>query len=145
METIGKIIGVCSSRDRGKSKENVNKGYLLKGYGLVGDAHAGTKRQVSLLMAEQINEIAKKYHIDIKPGDFAENITTQGIDLTKAKIGDRLKIGEGVIEIVEIGKSSTEPHTFSFHGMALLVDSGVFCSVIKSGEVKIGDQIRIEC
>ena len=139
----GKISGVCVSSTRGTSKKNIEKGYLLKDYGLVGDAHAGSERQVSLLMAEQIEEMAKKQHIDIRPGDFAENITVQGIDLTNVKTGTHLQLGESEIEVIEIGKHGAENHTFSFHGMALLVDKGIFCRVIKSGRVKVGDEVRI--
>jgi len=141
--TTGRIVGVCVSSTRGTGKKNMEKGYLLKDYGLVGDAHAGSKRQVSLLTAEQIEEMAQKHHIDIKPGDFAENITVQGINPADIKPGIRLQLGESEAEVIEIGKHGAESHTFSFHGMALLVDEGIFCRVVTSGRVKLGDEVRI--
>ncbi|HAA89959.1 MAG TPA: MOSC domain-containing protein [Peptococcaceae bacterium] len=137
----GRVVGVCIAGKRGISKTNVGKGYLKANYGLVGDAHAGTERQVSLLMAERIEELSKENNLEIRPGDLAENITVEGIDLKKVKVGDTLKIGEAELEVVQIGKDDDAPHDFSFHGLSVLVTEGVYCKVLKDGWVKIGDQV----
>ncbi|MEW6608244.1 MAG: MOSC domain-containing protein [bacterium] len=139
--TEGRVVGVCISKKRGVSKENVGSGILQKDYGLVGDAHAGTNKQVSLLAQEDIEEA----DIPAFPGDFAENITTKGVDLLALKIGDELQIGEAVVSITQFGKSPEEMrgHTFSYQGIALLPTKGVFAKVIKGGKVKVGDKIRV--
>jgi MOSC domain-containing protein YiiM len=140
----GRVVGVCIAEKRGTSKTNIGKGYLKANYGLVGDAHAGTERQVSLLMAERIEELSKENSLVIRPGDLAENITVEGIDLKKVKVGDTLKIGEAELEVMQIGKDDDAPHDFSFHGLSVLVTEGVYCRVIKDGWIKIGDQVRIK-
>ena len=87
----GKVEGVSISKEQGVSKKNIIKGILKENWGLIGDAHAGTNKQVSLLAQEDI----EKAGIIASPGDFAENITTRDIDLLALKIGDELQIGAG--------------------------------------------------
>lgn len=137
----GRVVGVCISEKRGTGKINIGKGYLEKEYGLVGDAHAGTERQVSVLPLELIEEVARSHGIEARPGDFAENITVQGIDFSAIKPGSRLAVGEAELEVIQIGKEIDASHTFSFHGLALLVKSGCFCRVVRSGRVKAGDPV----
>lgn len=141
--TSGRVVGVCVSPERGTSKKNIGKGYLKKGYGLIEDAHAGSSRQVSLLMAERAEEVAEERGLTINPGDLAENITVRGIDLGKVSVGTLLQLGEALVEVVEIGKTDSVPHTFSFHGISLLAAEGVFCNVKKSGRVKVGGPVRV--
>lgn len=140
---IGSIVGVCASAKRGTSKKNIGKGYLKAGYGLEGDGHFGTNKQISILLKQYADKVEKKYGFKVKPGDFAENIQVEGLEFEDIKVGTLLKAGESLLEVVEIGKTLTEPHTFSFHGMAILVDIGIFCKVIESGKVKVGDKIKI--
>ncbi len=135
----GRVVGVCISEKRGTGKINVGKGYLEKDYGLVGDAHAGTERQVSILPLELIEDVARSHGFEAGPGDFAENITVRGIDFSEIKPGSRLAVGEAELEVVQIGKEIDASHTFSFHGMALLVSNGCFCRVVRSGWVRVGD------
>ncbi|MDF2571891.1 MAG: hypothetical protein K0R55_3495, partial [Sporomusa sp.] len=104
----GKIIAVCTSENKGERKKNVGKANLLVGLGLEGDAHAGFKhRQVSLLALESIEKM-RKMGLDVNPGDFAENITTEGLNLPVLPIGTKLKIGDVLMEVSQIGK---ECHT----------------------------------
>lgn len=135
----GTVVGVCISEKRGTGKINIGQGYLEKDYGLVGDAHAGSERAVSILTIESIEAAASKKGIVARPGDFAENITIKGIDLKGIGKGSRLVLGEAEVEVIQIGKKIDASHTFSFHGMALLVSEGCFCRVIRSGQVRIGD------
>ncbi|MBU1932154.1 MOSC domain-containing protein [Patescibacteria group bacterium] len=134
-----RVVGVCKAKKRGVSKKNINSGLLQKDWGIVGDAHAGTNKQVSLLAREDIENAG----ITASPGDFAENITTGGIDLQALKIGDELQIGEAVVSITRFGKTREEMigHSFSYQGTALLPTKGVFAKVVKGGEVKVGDRI----
>jgi len=89
----GIIRAVCSSPDKGTRKQNIGKGTLIAGHGLEGDAHTGPwHRQVSLLAVESIAKMRKK-GLDVHAGDFAENLTVEGLDLVSLPIGTRLKIG----------------------------------------------------
>lgn len=100
----GKIITVCTSANKGERKKNIGSARLLVGLGLAGDAHAGfAHRQVSLLALESI-EMMRQAGLDVNPGDFAENLTTMGLQLPQLPVGTRLKIGDAVLEVSQIGK-----------------------------------------
>ncbi|NYT00448.1 MAG: MOSC domain-containing protein [Methanocellales archaeon] len=140
-----KIIAVCRSEKKGERKEAIDQGIFKEGYGLLGDAHANsdTHRQVSLLAIESIDKM-KKMGLDLKPGDFAENFTTEGIDLTSLKPGTRINIGDEVIlEISQIGK---ECHSgcaiLKQVGKCIMPEEGVFAKVIRGGLVKADDAIQ---
>jgi MOSC domain-containing protein YiiM len=137
------VVGVCTSQKKADPKENVGQGVLEKGLGLAGDSHAGTEKEVSLLAIESIQRLCQDTGISAGPGCFAENITTEGIDLTSLSIGSKLRVGEASLEVIQIGKDSSQPHTYSYQGHSILPTQGVFCKVIESGEVKIGDAIRM--
>ena len=100
----GKIIAVCSAPKKGMIKHEIGEGTLIEGIGLEGDAHAGfMHRQVSLISMEDIRTMMAKLP-NLVPGSFAENLTTEGFDLGQLKIGDRLKVGETLLEVSQIGK-----------------------------------------
>jgi MOSC domain-containing protein YiiM len=139
----GVVVGVCTSEKRGTGKANIGKGYLKKDHGLVGDAHAATERQVSILTMEGIERAVAGKGIVARPGDFAENITIRGIDLDGISPGARLILGGAEVEVVQIGKVIDASHTFSFHGMVLLVSEGCFCRVVRSGWVEVGDPAQL--
>ncbi len=142
---MAKVIAVCTSKNKGTRKEDVREGLLKEEFGLVGDAHADccTHRQVSLLAIESINKMRDR-GFDIGPGDFAENLTTQSLDLTSLAIGDHLTVGQAELEITQIGK---ECHArcaiFEQVGDCVMPREGVFARVIRGGEVKVGDGILV--
>ncbi|HUW63170.1 MAG TPA: MOSC domain-containing protein [Spirochaetia bacterium] len=136
----GRIVGVNVSAGRGTTKVNVGSGSLVADYGLSGDAHAGTDRQVSVFTAEKAKELACRLGIDVQPGDFAENITVAGIDFSEVVPGARLFLGEAVVEVTGIGKRKGETHTFSFHGLAPLMTEGLYCRVVTGGPDREGDR-----
>jgi MOSC domain-containing protein YiiM len=142
MKKPGKVVGVCVSQRRTDPKENVGKGFLQKGLGLVGDSHAGTEKEVSLLAIESIRKICQETGISAEPGSFAENISTEGIDLTSLPIDAKLQIGDAKLEVIQIGKDPSQAHTYNYQGHSILPKEGVFCKVIESGEIKGGDIIR---
>lgn len=124
---MGSIVAVCASQRCIDPKRDVGEGHLREGYGLVGDAHAGlSEREVSLLAWESIERINEEHGIGAGPGDFAENLTTQGIDLLSLPVGMRLRAGEAVLEVVQIGKPSHVAHTYSFQGLSVLPTEGIF-------------------
>ena len=107
---IATILAVCNSKNKGTKKEPVESGLIKKEFGLVDDAHADctSHRQISLLAEESIEKM-RQMGLRVGPGDFAENLTTRGIDLPVLPIGTRLAVGkEVVLEVSQIGK---ECHT----------------------------------
>jgi MOSC domain-containing protein YiiM len=144
---MARVIAVCRSKQKGTKKKTIDEGTLREDYGLVGDAHADchTHRQVSLLAIESIDKM-KSLGFDISPGDFAENLTTEGIGLASLPVGTNLSVGkETILEITQIGK---ECHSgcaiFRQIGKCIMPKEGVFVRVIRGGHVKVGDPIRIE-
>jgi MOSC domain-containing protein YiiM len=143
LKKSGKAVGVCISQKKTDPKKNVGKGILQKGLGLVGDSHAGTEKEVSLLAIESIHKLCREAGISAEPGSFAENITTEGVDLTSLPIGSNLQIGEAKLIVVQIGKDSSQAHTYNYRGYSILPKEGVFCKVMESGGSKVGDIIRL--
>jgi len=139
-------------------KVDIGQGELRRDHGLVGDSHAGlsqpfdspstglrtglrTSRQVSLLALESIERANWEHGIGAGPGSFAENLTTQGLDLLSLKAGDRLRVGKALLEVVQIGKPPDVAHTYNFHGVSVLPAEGLFCRVVEGGWVRRGDEI----
>ncbi len=144
-EIKGKILSVNIADRKGRKKTNIGCGLLVEGVGLQADAHAGSEiRQVSLLAKESIEKIRVK-GLDVRYGDFAENLTTEGIDLPALPIGTKLKIGADVLmEVTQIGKVCHDRcHIFYTVGDCVMPREGIFASVIEGGEVKIGDSIEV--
>jgi MOSC domain-containing protein YiiM len=141
------IVAVCTSEKKGTVKKPVPEIILKEEFGVVGDAHAdcATHRQVSLLAIESIDKMRAK-GFKLNPGDFAENITTSGIELTSLPIGARLKVGdEIVLEMTQIGKechASCEIRRLV--GDCIMPREGVFTRVIHGGRAKAGDAIKVE-
>lgn len=146
----GRICSINLSKNKGTGKNPVNESKLIKNFGLETDAHSGPGiRQVSLLALESINEqnsrlIAKELKPSLKKGDFAENITTQGIRLLDLKIGDRLKLGARVVlEISKIGKECHKRCAIYYKiGDCIMPREGIFAKVIKGGVIRTGDSIE---
>ena len=143
---MARIVAVCKSEEKGTKKQDVKEGLLKQDYGLVDDAHADccTHRQVSLLATDSINKM-RSLGFDVNPGDFAENLTTEGIDLVSLPIGTHISVGKQVIlEVTQIGK---ECHSgcaiYRQIGKCIMPKEGVFARVIRGGLVRAGDQIGI--
>ncbi len=142
---MAKILAVCRSRQKGTPKGDIKEGFIQENYGLADDAHADSSshRQVSLIAIESIQKMRDKGY-EVGPGDFAENLTTEGIDLVSIPVGSQVTVGdEVVLEISQIGK---ECHTrcaiFNKMGECIMPEEGVFAKVIRSGTVRTGDEIK---
>lgn len=139
------VLEVSISNKKGVRKVNVDEATLIENYGIKDDAHAGNwHRQVSLLAIESIEKIRAK-GLDVNPGDFAENITTTGINLVSLPIGTKLKLGESVLlEVTQIGK---ECHSrcaiYEQAGDCVMPREGIFAKVLVGGIIKKGDPIVI--
>ena len=141
----GKVLAVNISEDKGTKKTNVQACSLLKDFGLEGDAHGGPwHRQVSLLANESIEKMRAK-GLTVGYGDFAENITTEGIDLVHLPIGTEVRIGNSVIlRVTQIGKECHERCAIYYQaGDCVMPKEGIFAEVVTEGEVKVGDEIII--
>jgi MOSC domain-containing protein YiiM len=141
----GKVLAVNISEDKGTKKTNVQSCPLLKDFGLKGDAHAGPwHRQVSLLANESIEKM-KGMGLKVGYGDFAENITTEGIDLVHLPIGTEIRIGNSVtLRVTQIGKECHERCAIYYQaGDCVMPKEGIFAEVVSEGEVKVGDEIII--
>ena len=143
---IATVLAVCKSKDKGTKKKPAESGLIKEEFGLVDDAHADctTHRQISLLAEESIDKM-RQMGLKVGPGDFAENLTTKGIDLPALPVGTRLLVGNDVLlEVSQIGK---ECHTrcaiFQQVGTCVMPLEGVFARVIRGGTVKPGDPIEV--
>jgi len=139
------VVEVSISKKKGVKKDNIPEGLLIENFGLKDDAHAGNwHRQVSLLATESIEKIRAK-GLDVGPGDFAENITTTGINLVDLPIGTKMKIGDSaLVEVTQIGK---ECHSrcaiYQQTGDCVMPREGIFVKVLKGGKVRKGDPIVV--
>lgn len=143
---IGKILAVNISPKKGEKKNNIECGLFLENLGLENDAHAEADiiRQVSLLARESIEKIRAK-GLDVSYGDFAENLTTEGIDLPALPVGTKLKVGDKVLlEVSQIGKvCHNRCNIFYTVGDCVMPREGIFAKVIAGGEIKVNDEIEI--
>jgi len=145
-EKVGRIVAVSISKRKGIPKTNVSSARLIENYGIEGDVHAGKwHRQVSFLALESIDKMRAKGLPGLRPGAFAENITTEFLTLPEIKIGTRIKIGESAeLEITQIGKECHDKCAiFVKVGDCVMPREGIFARVIKSGDIKVNDEIRI--
>jgi MOSC domain-containing protein YiiM len=139
----GKVVAVCRSIERGKPKEDVGSGVFEKGLGLQGDAHAGTGKEVSMLIKEKVDELSDQTGLSFPPGAFAENLLIEGVNQAGLLPGMRFKAGSANFLIERIGKEKSVTHSYNFLGYSLLPQYGVFARVIESGMVKNGDEVDL--
>lgn len=141
----GKVLSVNISEKKGTPKTKVEPGVLIENFGLEGDAHAGKwHRQVSLLAKESIEKAKNGPTGGLCHGIFAENITTEGIELYTLPVGTRLQVGECVLEISQIGKECHEGCAISkLVGQCVMPREGVFAIVVKGGKIYTGDEISV--
>ncbi|WBW99507.1 MOSC domain-containing protein [Oceanirhabdus sp. W0125-5] len=142
---MAKVVAINISEKKGVIKKSIDKGFFKVEHGLEGDAHAGKwHRQVSLLGQESIDKMIAKGINDLTPGKFAENITTEGIELYELPIGTKLRIGETEMEVTQIGKECHHGCEIrKLTGDCVMPREGIFTRVLKEGVIKAGDEIKI--
>ena len=140
-----RIVSVNVSKDKGTRKQSVPCALLRVGHGVEGDAHVGAwHRQVSLLAVESIEKM-KARGADVGPGDFAENVTTEGVDLASLAPGTRLRLGGTIVEVTQIGKECHEGCEIrSIVGDCVMPREGIFARVVKGGEIRPGQEVTLE-
>ncbi|WP_392392161.1 MOSC domain-containing protein [Stygiobacter electus] len=143
---MGKVVAISISKKKGIPKTNVQSAKLIENFGIEGDIHGGKwHRQVSFLALESIDKMREKGLPNLRPGAFAENITTEFLELPKLEIGTRMKIGkEAELEITQIGKEChSKCAIFIKVGDCVMPREGIFAKVIRGGEIFIEDEIQI--
>ena len=142
----GTIRAVCISSKKSVRKKNIGSGVLIENFGLDGDAHGDTvtHRQISLLALESIKKM-QEMGLRVGEGDFAENLTTEGINLLSIPLGTKIRIGpEAILEVTQHGKECHTPCAI-YHqaGMCIMPLEGIFAKVVHGGKVQAGDEIAI--
>lgn len=141
---MGKILGICISEKRGTKKKEIPSAEIQEGWGIVGDAHGGNwHRQISLLSHEKIEDFRER-GAKVEYGAFGENLIVEGFDLREIPVGTQFRVGNAEIEISQIGKDC-HTHCEIYHTMGdcIMPREGVFAKVLKSGAIRVGDEVVI--
>ena len=143
-EMQGKIVAVCTSAKKGERKVDVGTAVLLEGLGMEGDAHAGfAHRQISLLSVESIDKMKQKC-AELVPGDFAENLTVEGLNLPELPVGTILHIGDTVLKVSQIGKECHQGCAIrEAVGDCVMPREGIFATVERGGRISRGDVVEV--
>lgn len=141
---MAKVVSVNISEKKGTVKREVPEIQLKLHHGILGDAHAGDwHRQISLLAEESVDKM-RSLLPELQPGAFAENINTRGLDLKSLPIGTRLRLGETVVEVTQIGKEChSDCEIKKATGKCVMPTEGIFAVVVEEGIVRKGDSIEI--
>lgn len=142
--SVASVVAVCISEQKGTQKHEVPEICLKKNHGIVGDAHAGDwHRQVSLLGTESVEKMKQAFP-DIPIGAFAENILTEGVTLYQLPIGTRLRVGEVLLEVTQIGKECHASCAIRKQvGDCVMPREGIFTIVLEEGTVRAGDPVDV--
>jgi MOSC domain-containing protein YiiM len=141
----GSLYAISISAERGQLKKEVPEANFIEGYGIENDGHAGNwGRQVTCLNWGSVQKANKEYHLNLGPGDFAENILIDGLDFSSLSAGSRIRLGScAILEVTQIGKEDHPSIVSRTFGVSLLPSEGVFCKVIKGCKLKKGDSVEI--
>lgn len=141
----GTVLAVNISSKKGEKKHNIGESYISQGYGLDNDAHGGDwHRQVSLLSLSSFQKMRDK-GADVYYGDFAENITVDGLDVYTLPVGTRIRAGEALLEVSQIGKECHDKGCAIRKqvGTCVMPIEGIFATVVESGWVRVGDAVVV--
>jgi|YelNatPaOPRAMG01_1025707.scaffolds.fasta_scaffold02772_14 MOSC domain-containing protein YiiM len=144
--THGEVVAVCVSAEKHVQKEEVEEVLLVEDLGIRGDAHAGFgHRQVSLLAEESVDKMRAKGLQGLKPGAFGENLLTRGLELTRLRVGDRLRVGRDILlEVTQIGKECVDRCAIYYAaGDCIMPREGIFARVLRGGKARAGDRIEV--
>jgi MOSC domain-containing protein YiiM len=141
----GRLYSICISSQRGEQKKEIAEARVIAGHGIEKDGHAGQwDRQVTCLNRASLEKVNQELGLQIGPGDFAENLLIEGLDLASVGVGGRLKFGADVIlEVTQIGKEDHPSVVTRTLGVSLLPSEGLFCRVLQGGHIKKGDNVEV--
>ncbi len=142
---MGRLHSICISPSRGQLKHEVDVAEVVSGFGIKNDGHAGDwGRQVTCLSWESVLKVNRQQGLNIGPGQFAENLLLEAIDLSQVGVGSRLKIGaDTVLEVTQVGKEDHPSVVTRTLGISLLPYEGLFCKVMAGGMIKKGDPVEV--
>ncbi|WP_122640751.1 MOSC domain-containing protein [Romboutsia sp. Marseille-P6047] len=141
---MGEILAICISEKKGTLKNEINEANFIEDFGIENDAHAGKwHRQVSLLGFEKIDAFRKK-GANVDFGAFGENLVVEGIELEKLPIGQKIQIGEVLLEVTQIGKKCHDKCQIYYQvGECIMPRNGIFTKILSGGRVKVGDKCEL--
>jgi MOSC domain-containing protein YiiM len=141
---MASVVAVCISEKKGEQKHEVPEIVLKKEHGIIGDAHAGNwHRQISLLADESVDKVRAALP-EIAHGAFAENILTEGITLYTLPVGTKLRVGETLLEVTQIGKECHYGCAIrQLTGDCVMPREGIFAIVLEEGTVRAGDAVEV--
>ncbi len=141
----GSIYAISISPQRGQLKKEIGKANVVENFGIENDGHAGDwGRQVTCLSRDSVLKSNRENHLNMGPGDFAENILIDGLDFSVITVGSKLKLGRDVIlEVTQIGKEDHPSIVTKTFGVSLLPSEGLFLKVNQGGEIQKGDPVEI--
>jgi len=142
----GTLISINLSQRKGEAKDPVREAKVVKDFGISGDVHAGSPvKQVSLLDQSEIQKMGERAGVKLKPGDFAENLTTRGLDLDSIPVGTKIKIGDRVrLEVSQIGKKCHNDCVVKDKtGECIMPKKGLFFQVLRGGRISTGDSVKL--
>ena len=142
---MAKVLAVCISESRGVQKHPVQAAELRSGFGIVGDAHAGPwHRQVSILGLGSVQKLQDRITMELKPGDFAENILVEGMEVFRLPVGTKLLLGSALVEVTQIGKTCHADCAIRRQaGDCVMPREGIFVRVLQDGVVRPGDELAL--
>ncbi len=141
---MGKVLAICLSKQRNQPKIPVPGALFVEKAGIEGDSHFGfSKREVSLLLSEDVEKTELKAGIKFPPGSLAENLLIQGLSPDPLEVGTLIRIGDVVLKVIEKGKRPEETHSYDYMGWCLLPYCGYFLSVQKGGVISPGMEAEI--
>ena len=140
----GTIYAISISPERGQLKREVSEVNVIENYGIENDGHAGNwGRQVTCLSWASVQDVNERYGLNAGPGDFAENILIEGMDLSNLTAGGRIRVGKDVVlEVTQVGKEDHPSIVTKTLGVSLLPSEGLFCRVLKGGRITKGDPVE---
>ncbi len=139
------LVSINTSQVKGEIKRPVDEAELKEDHGIAGDVHAGSSvKQVSLLDDSEIRAMEERTGVELNPGDFAENLTSSGLDMESFVVGDKLQVGEEVVlEVSQIGKTCHEDCVVKEKtGECIMPEKGLFFRVLQRGRLTPGDPIK---
>ncbi|MBS3786963.1 MOSC domain-containing protein [Candidatus Bipolaricaulota bacterium] len=140
------LVSINTSKEKGEVKTPVEEANLVEDHGIKGDVHAGSEiKQVSLLDVSEIEKMEERTGVELNPGDFAENLTSEGLDLGKLPLGTRLKVGgEVLLEVSQIGKTCHDDCVIKEKtGECIMPQKGLFFKVLEGGSIRPGDELEL--
>jgi MOSC domain-containing protein YiiM len=137
---VASVAGLFISPGRGTGRSEArDRVRALEGYGLEGCAHANPPRREVLL--------ASKDHldaVDVALGAIRENITVDGSDVQSWPVGQRVRVGEALLEITMVCEPCQRMDDLR-DGLRAELDGrrGMLAHIVEGGEIALGDEVEL--